>query len=69
MDKKLIDRINKSLKEIEQVYKKHGLKASLSIYFPKYPTGKIPIIPRLAIWVLARYGGIIDTNFTDLKKK
>lgn len=68
MDKKLAKRIQNAISEINEVYKKYGLSATLTIRLPKHEN-KLPLFARLALWVLVKYGAIIDTLYTDLRKK
>ena len=67
MNKKLQDKVVKALKEVEAIYKKHNLGIRLSINFPNRKT--VPFIAKVAVWIIEKYGGIIDTLYIDLTKK
>lgn len=67
MDKNFERRVKKAITEIGEIYKKYNLGVTLSVRLPRH--AKPPLLTRLALWVLSKHGAIIDTLYTDLKKK
>ncbi len=67
MDKNFERRIKKAMIEVGEVYKKYGLSASLSIRLPRH--AKVPLLAKFALWIFSKYGAVIDTLYTDLKRK
>ena len=51
----------------ELLLKKHGLTSRPIIYFPKC-FSKTPLLSRIAIRIVAIQGGVLDTQFNDIKK-
>jgi hypothetical protein len=49
-----------------KLLKKHGLVSRPILRFPNHK--KIPVMVRLAMWVIQKYGAVQDTQFTLLKK-
>lgn len=57
MNKKL----EKLLKEEAKLYKKYKIKKISSIHFPKKQ--KVPLFSRLAVWIISKQGGEINTQY------
>lgn len=51
----------------QALLKKHGLKKRIIVTFPH--TTKVPLFGHIAIWLLKRSKGIIDTEFAIAAKK
>jgi len=54
------------LKENEVLLKKHKLVARLVINFPT--KRKIPLLSRIALWIVAKQGGRNDIQFVEINK-
>lgn len=54
------------LKENEALLKKHKLISRLVINFPF--RRKIPFLSKVALWVVAKQGGRMDIQFSEIKK-
>ena len=58
--------LNKSvqgyLKENQKLLKKHGLESRTILRFPRHQ--KLPLMLRLALFVIGRYDAVMDTEFT-----
>ena len=60
-------RVKLAIKEEVKIYKKAEIQKGLIINFPLRQ--KIPFIVKVAIWIIRIKGGILDTQFFDLKNK
>ena len=58
-------RVEEFAKEYKALFEKHGLQLAFQINFPKYK--KIPRIARFGLWLIARYGAILDIKFIEKK--
>ena len=67
MDKKFEKRVKSAMQEVNDIYKKYGLGVALSIRLPRH--NKTPFFAKIALWIFSKYGAIIDTLYTDLRKK
>lgn len=63
----VVERVKRYLKENEKLLKKHSLVCYPVINFPR--RSKIPFLAKIALRILARKGGILDTKFDDLRKR
>lgn len=59
-------RVKTAVAEIGEIYKKYKIQASLSIRIPN--NQKTPFLVNVALWILGKYGAIIDTLYKDLRK-
>lgn len=48
--------------------KKYHLESHPVIIFPKKRAMKAPILSRIAMWVINKQGGVMDTQFRSIKK-
>lgn len=67
MDKNFEKRVKRAIAEVAAIYKKYDIAAGLSIRLPRH--NKPPILAKFALWLLMKYGAIIDTLYTDLRRK
>lgn len=58
-------RVRQYLKENDKLLNKHNLIAGLTILFPK--AIKVPLLSRIALWVVGKQGGMLDISFKDKK--
>lgn len=61
-----LNRVNKYFTENERLLAKYNLSAQLFINFPAKK--KVPLLSRIAIWILKIQGGILDIRLNDLKQ-
>lgn len=61
----ITERVGHYLKENGVLLKKYKLIARLIINFPR--RRKPTLLSRLLLWIVAKQGGILDTQFNDKK--
>ena len=54
------------MKENERLLRKYNLAIRPVINFPK--SAKIPLLSRIALWLVRKQGGINDIQFGEIKK-
>ena len=62
--KKVSEIVASHQQEVAKSLQKHGLIAQLLVHFPAHK--KVPVLGRLGIWLVNKYGGIIDTRYTKV---
>jgi hypothetical protein len=60
------ERVGTYMKEIEKIAKRLKVSQSLCITFPRKK--KTPFLSRIALWVVRKQGGVLDTQFQNLKQ-
>lgn len=66
-NKEFLKRLDWVRKEEEKLYKRAKIRRMLVISFPMKK--RVPIIVKIATAIINGNGGIIDTNYFDLKNK
>jgi len=64
---KLVKRIGNYLKENNELLRKHKLIARLVIHFGEKK--RVPLLSRIALWIVGKQGGKLDIQFGDASKK
>jgi len=64
---KLVKRIGNYLKENNELLRKHKLIARLVIHFGEKKG--VPLLSRIALWIVGKQGGKLDIQFGDASKK
>lgn len=63
---KIIKEIHKYIKENKILMRKHHLVSQLTISFPGKK--KVPFLSKIAIKIIAKQGGVLDTRFGVIDK-
>jgi len=59
-------RIEVAQEEEMKIYKKAKIARTLLVYFPNKV--KVPFLAKVASYILAKCGGILDVQYRDIKK-
>jgi hypothetical protein len=60
-------RVKQYMKENEAFLKRNNIAIRLVMNFPR--SSKVPMLSRMALWIIGKQGGILDMEFGDPKKK
>ena len=67
MDKNFFERVKKCLTEVNAIYRKYQINGTVAVNFPNKKGA--PFLSRIAIFIINKQGGIIDTIYHDGRKK
>ncbi|MBU2025580.1 MAG: hypothetical protein ABIC19_00585 [Patescibacteria group bacterium] len=62
----LSKRILAYYRDNKKLLDKHELQSRTVIHFPKRQ--ELPLMIKLVMWVMGKYGAVLDTQFTSTKK-
>lgn len=60
-------RVKMYISDNEKLLKKYKLSMWVMVNFPRRL--KIPLLSRIALWIVGKQGGILDINISDKNKK